>query len=221
MKHPTALAASLLGLFFFRCGGFSEEVPLKAVGRIRSAAVKTYGWSPRNPAQHIAVSLAHDVALTDVVDMSVFGRLLPGSTHADAERTMGKPVRVWTDEWGEAWHVYELPNATVEVGCQYYTSGGTPSACNWTLLAIPKADPKTLLLDPQLPEYLRLAVAARARVYSRSFEITTADGQQTVQLFLESRLGPGVYWTDQRRAAQRRGEPKLGAAQQGDEADER
>src|SRR6266487_5049749 len=177
MKHP-AFAATVLALVFAGCGGFSEETPLQATGRIRQATVKTYGWSPRNPAQHIAVTLTPATSLSDVVDMSIFGRLLPGSTHADAERVMGKPARVWTDKWGELWHVYELPTASLEVGCQYYTSGGTPSACNWTLHAIPKVDPKTLLLDPQLPEYLRLAVAARARVYTRSFEIASADGQQ-------------------------------------------
>jgi hypothetical protein len=220
MRNP-AFAATVVALVFVGCGGLSEETPLQATGRIRHAAVKTYGWSPRSPAQQIAVSLTPDAALADVIDMSIFGRLLPGSTLADAERAVGKPARVWTDKWGEPWHIYELPNASLEVGCQYYSSGGTPSACNWTLRAIPKADPKVLLLDPQLSEYLRLAVAARARVYTRSFEITTADGQQTVQLFLESRFGPGVYWSDKRRAAQRRGEPEVGAAQQGDEADER
>ena len=217
MRH---LTASLVVFVIVGCGGFSEEIPLQATGRIQQASIKTYGWSRSDPAQDIAVTLAKGVSLDDVVDMSVFGRLVPGSTHDDAERIMGKPSRTWTDKWGEAWHVYELPNASVEVGCQYYTSGGTPSACSWTLHAIPKADPKTLLLDSQLPEYLRRAVAAHGRVNTRQVEIRTADGQQVIQLFLESRIGPGVYWSDLQRAAQRRGEPKVGAAQQGVEADE-
>jgi hypothetical protein len=192
----------------FAACGVSEETSLKAVGQIHRATLKTYGWSPHNPAQHVEVALANCTMLNAVFDMSLFGPLVPGSTHADAERAMGKPARTWKDEWGETWYVYELPNGVVEVGCQYYTSGGTPSACSWTLHARPKGEPMSRFLDPQLAEYVRLALAARPRVYSRSVGITTGDGQQTVQVFLESRVGPGVYWTDRRRAATRRGEPR-------------
>jgi hypothetical protein len=211
MRHATA---SLFVLTSIGCGGFSEEIPLQASGRIQHAAIKTYGWSRSALAQDVDVTLAKGVALDDVVDMSVFGTLVPGSTHDDAERKLGKPSRTWTDEWGESWYVYELPNASVEVGCQYYTSGGTPSACDWKLRAIPKTPANTLLRESQLSEYLRRAVEAHPRVLPRGFEIRTADGQQIIQLFLESRIGSGVYWSDVQRQARRLGGPKIGAAQQ-------
>lgn len=201
-------AAAVVALGLGSACGFSEHAALPAGGRVQQAEVSTYGWSRLDLGQEIVVSLAQGVRLADVCRMSAFGRLSPGSTHDDARRLMGDPSRTWTDSWGELWSVYDLPEATVEVGCAYYTSGDTPTSCAWTLHASFKGDPASVLLDQQLVGYLRQAEAAHHDVNTRAIVITTADRQETLQLYTKSRLGPGVYWSDQRRAIRRDGKPK-------------
>jgi hypothetical protein len=212
MKRSHALVVLLL-VATSSCG-FSERVPLQAGGKVQHAELSTYGWTKSDLGQDIEIILAAGVKLADVIDMSMFGKLLPGSTHEDAQRLMGNPARVWTDNWGEAWHVYDLPIANTEVGCYFYTSGGTPSSCSWTLRASLKGDPKRVLLDPQLLGYLDQAEAAHPNVNTRSFEIRTSGDQQSVQVFVKSRIGAGAYWRDGKRSLRREGAPKRGAAQQ-------
>jgi hypothetical protein len=175
--------------------------------------VKTYGWTSLSLGQDIEVTLHQDAFLGDVLDMSMFGPFRPGFTHEDARRARGSPTRTRKDHWGEEWYVYDLPRSHVEIGCYYYTSGRTPSACTWTLHSIPKVEPSSFLLDPQLGTYLQRATEAEPDVTTRSFEIATADGVQSVQLYMKSRIGPGAYWSDQTHLVRREGSPR-GVAQQ-------
>jgi hypothetical protein len=209
MKRIMLPAASLV-LFGAGCGVHREE-SLPATGRIQVAAVTTYGWTSLDLAQDIEVTLRPQVALADVLDMSVFGPFTPGSTHEEGLRVGGTPIRTRTDSWGEVWHIYDLPKSTVEIGCSYYTSGGTPSSCTWSLHSLPKSDPATLLLEPQFRAYLQRGIAAAPTVSIRSIEVTTADRMQYAQVFFKSRIGPGAYWSDRSRIATRRGPPRVAA----------
>jgi len=147
------------------------------------------------------------VALTHVVDMSMFGPFSPGMTLEAEQQLPQLAYSQRVDEYGETWRTYSLPNSSVKLGCQYGSSGDqTTLFCNWRLAAIPKASAEQLLLDQQLDLLLEQLVNWRERVHYRVIRLSTADGQQ-LELYTEGPLGTRAYWSDRSKVGRRDGPP--------------
>jgi hypothetical protein len=187
----------------------SEEKTLVAHPPLQSALVKTYGWSTLlGLRQEVEVTLAPGVPLGQVFDLSVFGPFRPGETLESAARIAPPPYHARVDPYGEEWRTYELPHSRVEIGCQYSSSGGdVTSFCAWTLEAKPDGAPERLLLEPQLHGFLGEGGNLRKSVDTRVVRMTTANGKESIELYLESRFGPGAYWWDEARPSRREGPP--------------
>jgi hypothetical protein len=88
-------------------------------------------------SQEIAITLARDANVRELVDLRVFNGLQPGTTIEQAKNQLGAPARAWSDESG-TWCEYRNQWGTVHVGCERPRSvPATDGSCNWVLYAYP------------------------------------------------------------------------------------
>jgi hypothetical protein len=217
MSRGVIVVVGLGAALSVSCGGRSETKLLAAAGNIHEATLHTYGWNSFELAQDIDVTLAPNVRLELVFDMSVFGKLTPGVTRDQAIARIGAATRERIGAHGERWSTFDGPAADVEVGCYYDSSGGlggetlVTTSCTWTLYAVPKVPAAQLIRDPQLVTYLEQARKARRTAAYRVLKVETADRAQALHFFVESRRGPGIYWYDRNTPVRREGAPDSGA----------
>jgi hypothetical protein len=105
--------------------------------------IAVFSWS-----QDIAVTLARDARLSDVVDTRIFDGLDPGMTIEQAQSRIGAAQRVWTDGTGR-WAEYPNHWGTLEIGCE--RSQSTPANqgfCNWRLYARPSGNVEKIFGQP-------------------------------------------------------------------------
>lgn len=105
--------------------------------------IAVFSWS-----QDIAITLARDARLSELVDTRIFDGLDPGMTIEQAQRQVGAAQRLWTDDRGR-WAEYRNQWGTLEIGCERPQSvPANESACNWRVYARPNGNVDQVFARP-------------------------------------------------------------------------
>ena len=80
--------------------------------RASTPALAVFSWY-----QDIAITVARDADVRELVDLRVFNGLQPGTTIEQARSQIGAPARAWSDDSG-TWCEYRNQWGTVQLGCE-------------------------------------------------------------------------------------------------------
>ncbi|HYG62674.1 MAG TPA: hypothetical protein VEL74_08835 [Thermoanaerobaculia bacterium] len=185
------LSAALLTLA--ACGS-SEEAELDVAPPLATARISSYtGWFPGPWRQEIWIRLDEGVELSEVAQLSVFGKLRPGMSLGEAVAVAGRPAGQSTDPRGTRWSHWFSGSDSVQVGCVESCSGDDCFS-SWELRAQGSGLSPEGIFIPAIVEILQQAEASRPKVGYRAIHVATQDASHRLTLELPSRRGRALSW---------------------------